>query len=203
MIALGCLSFRKNQEKMPTNMGFVVTITTLLATDVYFRDVVQNIKCRPRNTPPASESNRSLPLTALNEMPFIAEKTRRTTDAIQSRYVAIIIAGTSLQNRMNIAAKDIETIPTNSIAMVRTILLQLPRVDYILNPDIIVTPANPLNVPHFVRTTVRFLSYNRAKRNPTVEQKYGKLQRIVQSAGRASAYLPPQESAPAHKEVIS
>jgi len=168
-----------------------------------FKGHCPEYKMQAKKHAPASESNRSLPLTALNEMPFIAEKTRRTTDAIQSRYVAIIIAGTSLQNRMNIAAKDIETIPTNSIAMVRTILLQLPRVDYILNPDIIVTPANPLNVPHFVRTTVRFLSYNRAKRNPTVEQKYGKLQRIVQSAGRASAYLPPQESAPAHKEVIS
>jgi len=103
-------------------MGFVVTMTTLLATDVYFRDVVQNIKCRPRNTPPASESSRSLLHTVLNEIPFIQENTRRIMDATHILYVAIIIAGTSSQNLMNIAAKDMETIPTNSIAMVLIIL---------------------------------------------------------------------------------
>jgi len=43
-------------------------------------------------------------------------------DATHILYVAIIIAGTSLQNLMNIAAKDIEIIPTTSIAMVRIIL---------------------------------------------------------------------------------
>ncbi len=122
IISACCFSFSKNQEKIPTNMGFVVTSTTLLATDVYFRDVVQNIKCSPRNTPPASESNRSLLHTVLNEMPFIPENTRRIMDATHILYVAIIIAGTSSQNLMNIAAKDMETITTNSIAMVRTIL---------------------------------------------------------------------------------
>jgi len=73
-----------------------------------------------------------------------------------------MIAGTSSQNLMNIAAKDIETMPTKSIVMVRTILLLLPGVGYPLNPDTLVTP------PHIAHTTVEFLSYNSAKRNPTV-----------------------------------
>jgi len=39
-----------------------------------------------------------------------------------------MIAGTSSQNRMNIAANDMETIPTINIAMIRTIVL--PKLPY-------------------------------------------------------------------------
>jgi len=121
-------------------MGFVVTSTTLLATDVYFRDVVQKIKCSPRNTPPASESTISLLDTVLNETPFIIENTSRIMDAMLSLYVAIIIAGTSSQNLMKIAAKDMETMPTNSIVMVRIILFSK-------------TPYHPCYIGIFVRYT--------------------------------------------------
>ncbi len=41
MSSFGCFSFKMIQEKMPTNMGFVVTSATELATDVSFSDVIQ------------------------------------------------------------------------------------------------------------------------------------------------------------------
>jgi hypothetical protein len=51
-------------EVTPTNMGLVETKNTELATLVYSKDAIQNVKCRLSSTPETMAHDRSLLLNA-------------------------------------------------------------------------------------------------------------------------------------------
>ena len=94
---------------MPTKIGFVVTRTTLLATDVNFKELIQKKKCKDKKRPPTNPRIKCLFLKLKNLTPLNFATIRRIIAEMVSRYVAIIIEGTSLQNFTKIDAKDIAT----------------------------------------------------------------------------------------------
>lgn len=94
--------------------GFVVTRTTLLATEVNFKELIQKEKCRDRKSPPIIARASCFFVKLENRIPLIFAMVNKIADDIVKRYVAIIIDGTSLQNFIKIEAKEIATIPTDT-----------------------------------------------------------------------------------------
>jgi len=94
-------------------MGFVVTRTTLLATEVNFRELIQKEKWRDKKKPPSAPIRSCFLLNEVNCIPLPFAIVSKIIEEIVSRYVAIIREGTSSQNLMKIEAKEIATIPTD------------------------------------------------------------------------------------------
>jgi len=101
-------------------MGFVVTRTTLLATEVNFRELIQKEKWRAKKKPPSTPIRSCFLLNEVNRIPLPFAIVSKMIEEIVSRYVAIIMEGTSSQNLMKIEAKEMATIPTDMHANILT-----------------------------------------------------------------------------------
>jgi len=101
-------------------MGFVATRTTLLATDVNFRELIQNEKWRERKKPPTIPMRRFFLLKEERRMPLAFAMINKIREESVRRYVAIIMEGTSSQNLMKMEAKEMATIPTDRPAKILT-----------------------------------------------------------------------------------
>ena len=108
-------------------MGFVVTRTTLLATDVNFNELIQKVKWSARNRPPSIPMRSCVLVKLEKRTPLSFATISRIIDEITSLYVAIMREGTSSQNFMKIAAKEMAMIPTERPAMVLNNDLPLPE----------------------------------------------------------------------------
>jgi hypothetical protein len=101
-------------------MGFVATRTTLLATDVNFRELIQKEKWRDRKKPPSIPMRRCFLLYEERPIPLLFAMINKMMDERVSRYVAIMMEGTSLQNRIKMEAKEMATIPMDTPAKILT-----------------------------------------------------------------------------------
>ena len=101
-------------------MGFVVTRTILLATEVNLSELIQREKWRDKNRPPSKPIRSCFLLSEVNRIPLPFAIVSKTIEAIVSRYVAIIREGTSSQNLIKIEAKEMATIPMDMQANILT-----------------------------------------------------------------------------------
>jgi hypothetical protein len=108
----GCFSLKKRDENIPTKIGFVVTRTTLLATEVNFRELIQKKKWSERKRPPSIPARSCFLVKERNPIPLLFAMITRMMEEMVSRYVAIVREGTSSQNFIKMEAKDMAITPT-------------------------------------------------------------------------------------------
>ena len=85
-------------------MGLIVTSTTELATDVYSKEAIQAMKCRPRKLPATAACSQSRPLNAWRCcLRKVRARGVSTSAASPSRYAAMMSTG-ALVSLMRIEA---------------------------------------------------------------------------------------------------
>jgi len=109
-------SLRKKCEIGPTMIGFAVTSITELATEVFVRDVIQRAKCAARITPITTIINKvERGSDRSSFLVFLLIKIRgKTSNVVNNNLYSAIDKGGALQDTINIAANDTDTIEMKS-----------------------------------------------------------------------------------------
>ena len=103
------LSPKKSHAPIPTKIGWVVTKTTELATEVYFSEAIQKAKWRPSRIPEKATQRISPLLHGFQIRPWQAKGTR-IRDARTILYAAMTNAGASA-SLIKMEAVEIAKIP--------------------------------------------------------------------------------------------